>query len=335
MKGFSSMSASKASGDQAGFTLIEILIAITLLAFISIGVISVTQNAADTMERTTETNKNNLQIETAMSRFEWDFSQLYSPLYFSTPLNMNPNGDADGDGINDLTGQPVTAAPPNPALQEYYQRLQQRFEQNEHFSGVSKENLPIPRFYAPEKTIFEFFTASNRRKVENTRQSHYAWVRYALGEPIVRNSAAQGVANQVNIPQGLKTLVRYFSADDPYNDKRLEPGSADQIKASVLLENVESLEFQFWDYARRKWENNLRTIQNGESIIRGVKIIITWYDSTGYKRTAERIFRNSWPMVIPNDRVTTGTAATGSAAGGNPAGSSGGSRKETGEETEE
>lgn len=300
---------------QSGFTLIEILIAITILAFMTMGVVSITQNAADTMERTTILNKNNLQIETALSRFEWDFSQIYSPLYFTTQMNLASanqygNGDTDGDGRDNRTGQPVAAAAPvSPQLQEYYQRLIQRFEQNQHFSSVSKEGLPIPRFYSPEKNSFEFFTSSNRRKMQNTRQSHFAWVKYTLGEAVNRPDEEKNPA----IPQSLKTLVRYFSADDPYDDKRLDPESQN-VKGAVLLENVESLEFTFWDMRTRKWETNLRTIQGGENSLRGVKLTVVWYDSTGFKRTASRIYRNHWPMVVPQD--TTAPVTTAGANGG-------------------
>lgn len=323
MKESSSTSVFK---SESGFTLIEILIAISLLAFITIGVVTIVQNATNTMDRTTEINKNNLQIETALARFEWDFSQIYSPTYFSQPLNMNtgdqfgnPN-DANFDGRDDNNpSKTITpAAPVTPELQEYYQRLQMRFEQNQHFSAVSREGLPIPRFYAPEKNIFEFFTSSNRRKMENTKQSHFAWVRYALGEAVQRNDDDR--EKNPNIPPGLKTLVRYYSADNPYGDRRLDPEDSDHVKGAVLLEDVESLEFQFWDMTTRKWETNLRTIQGGEHSIRGVKLIITWYDSTGNKRTATRIYRNHWPMEVPVDTAAAAPAAgqsTGSAAAGN------------------
>lgn len=307
--------------SESGFTLIEILIAISLLAFITIGVVTIVQNAGDTMERTTEINKNNLQIETALSRFEWDFSQIYSPMYFSQPLNMGASdqfgnsNDLNNDGRDDNNpNKAVTpAAPVTPELQEYYQRLIARFEQNQHFGSVSKEGLPIPRFYAPEKNIFEFFTSSNRRKIENTKQSHFGWVRYSLGEAIQRDDEEKNP----NIPQSLKTLVRYFSADDPYSDKRLDPEDAERVKGAVLLENVESLEFQFWDMNTRKWETSLRSIPGGETSLRGVKLIVAWYDSTGNKRTATRIYRNHWPMEVPQDNVSAPQPgqSTGSSTG--------------------
>ncbi len=315
------MSDSNPGLSQRGFTLIEILIAITILAFMTMGVVSITQNAADTMDRTTTLNKNNLQIETALSRFEWDFSQIYSPLYFSAPLNLGSvdqtaNGnDLNGDGVDDKTGQPIQQTPLTPQIQEYYQRLIQRFESNEHFKAISKEGLPIPRFYSPDKNTFEFFTSSNRRKMQNTRQSHFAWVRYSLGEAISRPDEEKNPA----IPQSLKTLMRYYSADDPYSDKRLDPENVELVKGSVLLENVEALEFTFWNPQSRKWETSLTTIQDGESLLRGVKLSVTWYDSTGFKRTVSRIYRNHWPMIVPIDTTAPNQPNTnGNTQSGNP-----------------
>lgn len=315
--------------DQKGFTLLEILIAIVLLAFITFGVVSVTENAMNTKDRTTETNANNLQIETAMSRFEWDFSQIYSPLYFSTVMNYqnlnNPGGDNSGvnagvnSGVNsgDNSGansgvnsgnqsgaqsgaQSGVQGGNNPYLLQYFEQLVQRFERNEHFSSVSKEGIPVPRFYAPEKNVLEFFTSSNRRKVENQKQSHFSWVRYQLGD----QTQTKEEEENPQIPKSLKSLMRYVSSDDPYNDKRIDIEDIERVKGAVLLRNVENLEFQYWDYQRRKWETSLRTIQQGESIIRGVRVLITWYDSTGAKRTMSRIFRTHWPMVVPQDQNT-------------------------------
>jgi prepilin-type N-terminal cleavage/methylation domain-containing protein len=300
--------------NNRGFTLIEILIAIVLLAFITLGVVNITEDAAQTMERTTEINRNNLQIETALSRFEWDFSQIYSPLYFSTVMNLNqlagstPLGGPDGEAPPDQD----MALQINPALQNYFEQLVNRFERNEHFSSVSKEGLPVPRFYAPEKNVFEFFTTSNRRKIENTKQSHFAWVRYALAEQVNDPDEEENP----NVPKSLKSLVRYFAPNDPYNDKRINPDDS-QVKGAVLLRNVEKLEFEYWDYSKRKWETSLTSIPGGESVIRGVRVSITWYDSSGFERSVSRIFRNHWPMIVPQDQTTPAVAQpTGGATSG-------------------
>ncbi len=317
--------------NQKGFTLLEVLIAITILGFITLGVVSVTDDAINKKERTSELNKNNLAIESALSRFEWDFGQIYSPLYFSSVMNMqsmnqNPaTFDGNGDGQPDNPN--AEAIPQNPQLQMYYEQVIERMQQNEHFSALSKEGLPIPRFYSPEKNVFEFLTASNRRKIENVRQSSFAWVRYGLTDMTLeqQNDNDDG---KVQIPKSLKNLVRWFDPTDPWGTKRID---VENVKAGILLENVEVLEFSFWDFQRKKWENNLRTIQNGESVIRGVKLFISWYDSQGVKRSAERIFRNHWPMVAPQDTASTVPGQT--PPGQTPATNS--NDTETGEDTEE
>lgn len=320
------------ASDERGFSLLEILIAVALLSVLSLGVINITEDAANTKDRTQEVNESNLQIETAMSRLEWDFLQIYSPLYFSTVMNMNPNANVNtgtntGDtstGGTQTTGNTQGGTPPqaNPYLQQYYEQLIQRFERNEHFRAVSREGLPIPRFYAPEKDVFEFFTSSNRRKLENQKQSHFGWVRYSLAP----QDQTEEEEKNPEMPKGLKSLVRYYTSDDPYSDKRINIEDEDRIKPGVLLRNVEKLEFQFWDFQRRKWETSLRNIQDGESIIRGIKVLITWYDNFGTKRSTARIFRTHWPMVTPQDQpiapgTNTGTTANGTTTGDQATGS--------------
>lgn len=239
---------------QEGFTLLEILIAISLLAFITLGVVDITENAAQTKERTTQINANNLQIETAMSRFEWDFSQIYSPLYFSTVLQMgnsNPNGNDPNISTTGVTPQANTNQSLGPYAQQYFEQVLQRFQQNDHFKAISKEGIPIPRYHAPEKSEFEFFTSGNRRKFENQKQSHYAWVKYTLADQEESDSTSETEKKSDKIPKNLKSFVRYFSNQDPWGPRKI---NSEETKASVLLRNVESLEFFYWDLQKRKWE---------------------------------------------------------------------------------
>ncbi|WP_408097027.1 type II secretion system protein J [Peredibacter sp. HCB2-198] len=310
--------------NDRGFTLIEILIAITLLAFITLAVVNVTENAFLTKDRTTEINKNNLQIETAMSRFEWDFAQIYSPLYFSTVMNLNQNnmnqygnnpngGFADGSTTGSTQGG-NQAGMNSPLLQQYYEQLVTRFERNEHFMAVSKEGFPIPRFYSPDKSTFEFFTSSNRRKLQNMKQSHFAWVRYALA-PQQELPSEEGQEQNSNIPKSLRSLVRYYTADDPYSDKRINIDDVDRVKGAVLLRNVETLEFQFWNLNTRKWETNIKTVPQGENVLHGVRVTVSWYDSAGNKRTTSRIFRTHWPLVVPQDPATNTNVQGGMTTG--------------------
>jgi hypothetical protein len=150
-------------------------------------------------------------------------------------------------------------------------------------------------------------------------------VRYALGESPAKKDDQEEKKSE--IPTGLKSLVRYFAADNPYDDQRIDP-EKDSVKAAILLENVESLEFQFWNMTGRRWETSLKSIQGGENSLRGVKLMVTWYDSTGNKRTVSRIYRNHWPMEVPQDNVTPtpapGATTTGTAGGSATSGQAGG-----------
>ncbi len=292
--------------NQTGFTLIEILIAIFLLAFVSIGIVSITSDSQQTKERTVEKDRDNLQIETALSRFEWDFSQIYSPLYFSQQLQLvgDPNGQ-----------QQVT-----PEQQQVYEAIMNRYLQMETFAFSNQDGIPVPRFHSEDKSSFEFFTSSNRRKMQNQKQSNFAWVLYSLVDTPESQNDDEVNPNAGQITKTGKSFARFIQADDPYGDKRIDK---DKLKAQILLNNVESVEFQFWNPQTLKFETNLQTIQNGFHLLRGIKLIISWYDKAGIKRTATKIYRPLWPAVVPQDQQTnqaasgqsTGTATNGQGSG--------------------
>ena len=109
--------------------------------------------------------------------------------------------------------------------------------------------------------------------------------------------------------------MRYFSADNPYDDERINPENSN-VKAAILLENVENLEFQFWNPNGRRWESSLRSVPGGEQSIRGVKLLITWYDSSGIKKSVTRIYRNHWPMEVPQDNMAAPISQPGTATNG-------------------
>lgn len=296
-----------ASNNEKGFTLLEILIAIVILSFMTFGVVQITDDAVNTKERTMQINEDNLQIETALARMDWDFSQAFSPLYFSAPMNFAAtmqNPEADNTENTEISPQANY-------INMYREQLRSRFQVSHHFSSVSSDGILIPRYYAPDKSTFEFMTSSNRRKMQNTLQSHFAWIRYALEDAPMDPD----VEKNERIPSNVKNLVRYISNSDVWNDNRIDIEDIEKVKRAILLENVESLEFQFWDLEKRKWETNLRSIKNGENLIRGVKMNITWYDESGNKRELVKVFRTHWPLVTPVVQSTPNSGARGSGSG--------------------
>ena len=276
--------------SEQGLTLLEIMIAIVLLAFVMFGVVAITENSQNTKDRTVQTDRDNLQIETAMARLEWDFSQIWSPLYYSQKFagNLDPQN--------------------NPGIEE----VAYLYENHPRYKMPSKEGLPIPRFQLRDKFDLIFFTSSNRRKLENQKQSDFMWVRYYLDD---HTTVAEGAGEE----KTAKALLRQVFPDDPWSKEELD---LEKTRSAVLLENVDKLEFAFWNQQTKKWETNLQTMVDGESLFRGMQVTIEWKDSVGNERSTVRWLRPMWPRWVPQDPQPTG----GAQGGGQQAGQQGGAQ---------
>lgn len=255
--------------SEAGLTLLEIMISIVLLAFVMLGVVAIVDNSQNTKDRIVQQDQDNLQIETALGRMHWDFSQLWSPLYFSQRFmgNLDPNV--------------------NPGIEE----VRFLYDSHPRLRAPSKEGVPIPIFQNREKGDLIFLTTSNRRRLENQKQSNFSWVRYFISDSkVLDETSGQELVT--------KALMRQVFADDPWAKEELP---LDAARTTVLLENVEELDFQFWNPGNKKWETNMKSVQDGESVIRGIKLYVKWKDSKGLERETTRFFRPTWPQVMIQD----------------------------------
>lgn len=249
--------------NQKGFSLLEVLIAITLLSFVMLAILSVTENSTETKERVSREDRESLQIETAMAKFKWDFIHIYSPLFHSVRMQFNEEEE------------------------DLQQLILGRFRENRRFEGPDYDGRPIP-LYESDRESFEFYTASNRRKYQDQKESHFAWVKY--GVETVKSSDEDG--------EDTKALVRYYSAKNPYGNDRLDTS---KIKPQVLLEGVEKLKFYYWDPKRLKFQDSLDLIEEGTTKLRGIKVEITWKDKNDFEKTTVRIFRALFPQFEPED----------------------------------
>jgi hypothetical protein len=135
--------------EEKGLTLIEVLIAATLMAFMGIGIVALTNNSFDTKEKVTREDRRPLQLEMAFSLISQDIQQIYTPLFFE----MN---DKD---------------------QEKLYQTKEKFDLQK---GWSSSGLPAPTFEHAQAQSFLFFTSSFRKRFEDAHQSHYAWVLYKV-----------------------------------------------------------------------------------------------------------------------------------------------------------
>lgn len=276
-------------------TLVEVMIAVTLLGFVMIAVTTITADSQNTKERVTQTDKDNMQIETVFSRLDWDFSQIWSPLYFTQRFqgSLDPSNAA---GIEEIV---------------------YLYENHPRFRLPSKEGLPIPIFRSREKSEIIFLTVGNRRKLENQKQSNFMWVRYFLGDTpsdsLQDTTGSSGGSDSATTTK--KSLLRQVFTEDVWSKEEFD---FEDTRSSVVLENVEKLEFQFWSPQNKRWESNIKAVTDGDHLLRGLRVDITWYDSRGTKRSAQRWLRPSWQTWLPKDNTTGG--AQGGAAGGVPGG---------------
>ncbi|MGK0367823.1 MAG: hypothetical protein ACI9QD_000962 [Thermoproteota archaeon] len=255
------------SNNESAFSLIEILISIVLLSLVMLSVISVTENSVTTKERVTSEDRESMQIETAMNKLQWDFNHIYSPLYFSIRYQFNEEEE------------------------ELSQAVKSRYRESERYEEPDYNWRPIPLYVAENKSSFEFFTTSNRRKFEDQKESRFAWVKYTV-EP------SKTYDQKEDDYKDLPALVRYYSGANPYKNERLDTKN---IKSQVLLERVEKIVFSYWDDKNKKFVDSLRYVENGKNLVRAIKIELIYKDSADILHNETRIFRTLFPSFKPED----------------------------------
>lgn len=255
--------------SKQGFSLLEILVAIAILSGISLGISNFTDYSITTAISVTNEDIESLQVETAMSRFEWDVSQIYSPLYFDIQMNPEQMAPQEGELYNQLA--------------DYYQR-------NARFAFVTFDGHPVPIYRHDEKTEIVLFTASNRRKVQNIKQSNYAWIKYELrGE---QRDANEGI----DVPTFALTR-KVFSAN-VYSPEEID---WDQVKTQILMHKITKIKYEFWNPQTNKWGTNLDVIPNGNHLLRGLRVTLNYLDPTNTESTTVRVFRPLYPNFVPEN----------------------------------
>lgn len=239
-----------------GFTLIEVLIAIVLLAFVSLYTFKMISTSTDTKENVLKEDQTIIQTLTAVARLDSDFSQLYSPLFFSSKSSPNlGNNSAYQDNV----------------------------VPNGQYDGKNKNGLVVPQFLSPDKSTLIFYTSSNRRKVADTKESRYMWVKYSLRpEETDKNSNDNSKKTQSTyqlVRQVIGTNI--YSSDLNWND----------VKPQVLMDSVKSLEFSFWDERAKKYQSSLQDLNENKNAVRALKMSLIWVDENDHEQIIEKTYR--------------------------------------------
>ena len=245
---------------SSGFTLIEVLIAIVLLAFISLYTYKMIDTNTDTKERVLKEDQLLIQTLTAISRIDIDISQIYSPLY--SYAKGNPTTDPNQDSS--------TSVP------------------TERFDGKAKNGAIIPQFLSEDKSTLVFFTASNRRKMADSKESRYTWVKYSMR----RTDTSHVDKDDRNLNTiGENELVRQTVATNIYNSEF----NWSEIKPQVLLTQVKSIEYSFWDERAKKFVTSIQELNENKNSIHSIKLNLVWVDEDNHEQKIEKIFRVQYP----------------------------------------
>lgn len=265
--------------EEKGFTLIEILVAITILSFMMVSIYTVVDNNINTKEIVISEDRQFLQMYTAMHRLNEDISQMYSPLYYSSIEIKKPGADQDlnREFSDDIANN-------------------NRFIPSPLFPRANVLNQPIPIIEQETKNSLMFMTSSNKRFIEGQKQSRFSWVHYSLASDDRDEAPAENM------------LVRRVVSENVFERNLDVPA----VRPQVLLRGVKEINFEFWSRQDVKWVDNVRLLAPEErETIRAIRLTLTFVDSNKTERTTLRIFRPFWPYFdVVKDETERQSART-------------------------
>lgn len=226
-------------GNQ-GFTLIEILISITLLVVISISIYQSTTQTYRYRDVLVREGDFYNSIRLSMGMMERDVALLFSPVSMNpnqkSPLTASQPGDSDpfAPGANDPLPVPQQ---PDAA---YEQLMQSELAQvSDHWLPVTDKSASRASRFVGEAQKLTFISSSHQRLYKNYPESEFAKIAYELRDD--RSEDAM---------EGTKIL---FKIEDPnaFDDIEKREKTA---KAYPILPGVKSLKFRFYRKDKKVWE---------------------------------------------------------------------------------
>ncbi|EQC46058.1 type II secretion system protein J [Bacteriovorax sp. Seq25_V] len=263
--------------NQAGFTLLEVLIAITILSLLMVSIYSVIENSTTTKDKIIAEDRDKMQLEMALARIETDLVYIYSPLYYESTQKEDTA----------LYTKAFKKAPPGQDQSEddqnsVYDEKKSRYDSLEQYVGLSESGNPVPKVVSDDTKSLVFFSSAGRRLIRDSKQSKFTWIKYSV----------ENAKDPVNKDAPL-VLMRSTITENIFNDE-LE---WDKVKAQPLLENIKELKFSFYDEKREKYVDTIKELTVSPQTPRLIKITLAYQSESGEVYEGERTFRPIWPKV--------------------------------------
>jgi prepilin-type N-terminal cleavage/methylation domain-containing protein len=206
------------SVNHKGFTLIEVLVAIAILSFISLGVFQILDDTISTQDSVTKEDKEFIYIQTGLRRLETDFERIFSPLFFDFPK--------------------ITSKKEQESF-SYSPESQSPYNNHDNFDGVTNSGIPIPAIFFEKNKEIILFTRTNTRKYKNSKVTSFNWVRYRVESSIER--------------EGLERLTRQAVNADIYNNNI----PWDKTPVYTIIDGLKKIEFFLWDPQKNEWSDSV------------------------------------------------------------------------------
>ncbi len=205
----------------AGFTLLELLISIFILVFISIGATQLYSQTFKIRETLLQDGEFYNQIRLALTMIEADMTSMYTPLM-------------------------VLPEAPKTLTQEQTTELNRRFRGDENLEGqywgpiVHQNGLRPSRFFGKESRV-TFLSNSHRRIYKESPESIFTKIEYSLQQDDKPKPGQEGT--QILIKKSTS------NAFDPEDTEEGDPF----FKMYRVLRGIKKLKFRFYRLAENKW----------------------------------------------------------------------------------
>ena len=246
----------------------------------------------DTKDRVLKEDQITIQGLAALGRIDSDFSQIYNPLFSYPKL-----------------------APTSTNIDSIY--ADQNTSGNGSYDGKTNNGALVPQFKSEDKSSILFLTLANRRKIYNSKESRFAWVKYSLKpmEPDPENPDDKSTS-------GLYNLVRQSITGDIFNPNL----DWSKPKGQIVLERVKEIDFSFWDERSKKFATSIQELNENKNLIRAIKISLKWIDEDNNEQKLEKTFRTLYPVfnTKQDELAIKATEQEAASAGGFGGGGGGG-----------
>lgn len=234
-------------------------------------------DSTETREIVVSEDRDRLSLEFAFYRLELDIDSIYSPLFHS--------------GLKRIDSSLYEQE--NNSLDEFEQNTS--FTPSEKFPVMTGRGHLVPSMDSLSKDSIVFLSSANKRKIQDTKQSNYAWIRYSLRD----TEEKEDESDDDEIPRGEYELVRQVVAENIYTKEH----SWDKVRAQVLLKSIKSLEFEFWSTELKKFVSSPRELNEKKNSLRLLRVNLVWISQDGNEIEFQRSFRVNWPYFDPQKDI--------------------------------